>query len=212
VKAIVSVLVWCVLLAIGTTKTAAARPLSSNDSRVLAPDDAPGDGIYGRFDGDFSFTVAAGGEIDITRQSARPALFTTLRFYQTVGLSLSASQAVTGSDPLERRVTLSFIVEPLFLVRWPKYQHTGHPFWDLTLDSLQLHVGAAFLEPRAGNFASPTVANMGAGLGFPLLAKADGLWLRTRLDVELGAAAPAVLGLLGLEWQFFVESPWLAAE
>jgi len=175
-------------------------------SALVTADDAPGDGIYGRFRGDFSLALGASAELDITRQAARPAIFTTLRFYQAVGLTLTGSQSVTSSDPLERRITASVIVEPLFLLRWSKYQHTGRALLDLTIDSLQIHAGVALLEPRGGNFASPTVANLGAGFGVPLQAKANGLWLRSRLDVELGAASPAVLCLVGLEWQFFFES------
>jgi hypothetical protein len=202
-------LLTLVALFLVTEPARAASERSSSDLFVPPPDNARGDGAYHRFDGDFALGVAAHAELDISRSDVRPALLATLRFYQTLGIAAGLSQSLHATDPLERRLFVGATLEPLFLLRWPKYNHTGNAFWDLTVDSLGIHAGAAFHESRGGNFGSSAVANLGFGAGVPLTGSAKGLWARARMDVELGATSPAVLCLIGLEWQFFFESPWV---
>jgi hypothetical protein len=182
---------------------------TSSDLFVPPPDSAPGDGVYGRLDGDLGLAIGALAEADFTRRVVRPGAVGTLRFYQTVGVYIGLSQSVEATDPLERRLVAGFVLEPLFILRWPEYRHSGRAFWDLTLDSIGLHGGVAIHEPRGGNFGSAVLANVGVGLGVPLTNRAEGLWLRTRLDVELGNPAPAFIGWVGLEWQFMFESQWM---
>lgn len=172
-------------------------------------DDAPGDGIYGRLDGDFSLSVGLGAEIDATRSAGRPSVGAALRYYQAIGVLLHYAQGVHEGDPLERRLVAGFLLEPLFLLRWPEFSHSGRAFPDLFFDSFGLHVGTALIEPRGGDFAQEVRLNVGAGLGIPLTCRAPGPFIRARYDLELLGAEPVHNVLLNLEWQFFWESPWL---
>lgn len=201
-----AVLIWGALVA----QVALGAGTGTGKAPVMPSEDmAQGDGIYGRMNGDFSGSLGASLESDLTAQSFRPALDAGLRYYQTVGVLLHYSQAVTTTDPLERRLAVDLALEPLFLFRWPRYAHSGRAFFDLFIDSIGLHVGAAFLEPRGGAFASAVRFNTGLGFGLPLTRRAPGPWLRARYDLELGGAQPSHLLLAQLEWQFFWESPWV---
>lgn len=197
-----AVLIWGALVAQVALGAGGTKP-----PQMPSADNAPGDGIYGRLSGDFSGSLGASLESDISARSFRPGLDASVRYFQAVGLLLHYSQAVTTSDPLERRLTTSVVVEPFFLFRWPRYAHSGRAFFDLFVDSIGLHLGAAFLEPRGADFA--TRFNTGLGLGLPLTPRAPGPWLRVRYDLELGAPDPSHLILTQLEWQFFWESPWV---
>jgi hypothetical protein len=183
-----------------------SAPSLSPELLVPPPDEARGDAVYQRLDGDLALGLSPLVEFDPSRGHARPAFLATLRFYQTLGVVAGLSQAVDGEDPLERRILVGVTIEPLFLLRWTKYGHSGQAFWDLTLDSFGVHLGAAFDQPRFEGVRP--LANLGGGFGLPLMGSAKGLWVRTRIDVELGESAPAVLCLAGLEWQFLFESPW----
>jgi hypothetical protein len=150
-------------------------------------------------------SLGAGIEAVPTPGVVRPSALGTLRFYQSVGLSLSLSQSVTSSDPMERTVAASLLVEPVFLLRWSGDHEWGRAFWDLSFDSISLSAGAVCAEPRAGNFCDAAGLRLGLGLGLPLLAKASGPWVRLggRLDTGQG---PDVVGAFwaNLEWQWFV--------
>lgn len=198
-----AVLIWGALIAQAALGATANRAAQASMPRE---DEATGDGIYGRLSGDFSGAMGLSLESDLTATSFRPALDASVRYYQTVGILLHYSQAVTSSDPLERRLTTDLTLEPLFLYRWPRYAHSGRAFLDLFVDSIGLHVGAAFLEPRGAGFGSDVRFNAGLGLGLPLTSRAPGPWIRVRYDLELGGPEPSHLILTQLEWQFFWES------
>lgn len=172
-----------------------------------AADEARGDGIYGRFAGDVSWSLGVGAEYDGRSASLRPDATFTLRFYQAVGLAATFSQTAHTTDPIERRLGVALVLEPLFLIRWPNFQHTGKSVLDLTIDSLGLWLGASFFEPKTGNFADQTALSLGLGAGVPLLGRAEGPWIRGRVEVSLGLGEPIPLGLLTLEWQGFWNSP-----
>lgn len=180
-----------------------------SELEVPEADAARGDGVYGRLDGDFSLSLGLGVEADATRSRARPSAGATLRYYQAIGILLHYSQGVPDGDPLERRLVAGFLLEPLFLLRWPEFRHSGRAFPDLFLDSFGLHVGTALLEPRGADFAKEVRLTVGAGFGIPLTGRAPGPFIRARYDLELLGVEPVHNFLINLEWQLFWESPWL---
>lgn len=171
--------------------------------------DGRGDGVYGRFDGEFSLSGGVGVEADLRNEVLRPLAQATLRFYQAIGVTTGFSQSVESTDPLERSLRAGIVVEPLFLLRWPNDDETGKALLDLTLDSVGLNAAVVFIEPKSGAFADVVAFDLGLGAGVPLQGKAPGLWLRTRGDVRLSDADPTFLLQLALEWQGFFESGWL---
>lgn len=164
-----------------------------------------GDGVYGRFAGHWALSVGAGLEATPVSGTARPSALASLRFYQTAGLSLALAQAVDDGDPLERTLSPTVVIEPLFLLRWSGDHEYGRAFWDLTLDSISLSVGAVIAEPRGGTFGDAAGLRLGLGAGLPLLAKASGPWLRLGGRMDSGLSA-SVVGAFwaNLEWQWFL--------
>ena len=179
--------------------------------RVEPLTDSRGDGVYGRFEGDVSFAVGAGAEADLSQPdfTPRPQLWLLSRFYQTAGVYVSYSQAVVTEDLSERVLAAGLLIEPLFLFRWSRDEQTGHPFFDLVVDSLSASVGGFFAEPRSGRFADQSGLELGLGLGIPLAGQAPGPWLRARGLARLGPDNPAGIAQVFLEWQAFWESGWV---
>jgi len=187
-----------------------ARPAAK--TRPAMPDaldrGGRGDAVYGRFDGPLALSLGAGLEVAGASGVARPAALASLRFYQTVGLAVGFAQAVAESDPLERSLATCVVVEPLFLLRWSADREWGRAFWDLTLDSLSLSLGAVIAEPRAGSFGDAAGFRLGLGAGLPLLGRANGPWLRLggRMDTGLGESVEGSFHA-SLEWQLFMGNP-----
>lgn len=187
-------------------------PVSSrtHDSLVqgLGPEDdplassGPGDGVYGRFNGDFSLSLGVGGQIDFSAEQILPQVQLALRVYQAVGIYTTFAQGLEG-DPLTRTASAGILLEPLFLLRWSEDKQSGYAFWDLTLDSLSLSVGAHWDQPRGANFGDASGVEAGVGFGVPLLARANGPWLRARGLVLSRPDAPAGAAWLTVEWQWF---------
>lgn len=161
-----------------------------------------GDGVYGRYGGPFALAVGPGLEVAPSSGAVRPTAVATLRFYQSIGLGLAYAQAVTSSDPLERTLAATIVLEPLFLLRWSSDAEWGRAFWDLTLDSLSVSAGAVLVEPRGGSLGDSAGFRLGLGAGIPLLCRANGPWLRFggRMDTA-GEIAGSFFA--NLEWQWF---------
>jgi len=164
-----------------------------------------GDGVYGRFDADFGLSVGAGFEAAPAAGVVRPGAMATLRFYQSAGLNVAFVQAVAEGDPLERSLSPTLVIEPLFLLRWSNDDEWGRAFWDLAFDSLSVSLGAVIAEPRGGTFGDAAGFRLGLGAGLPLLAKAGGPWLRLGGRMDTGVAADVVGSFwANLEWQWFL--------
>ena len=103
-------------------------------------DQATVDGVYGRFDGDLSLALGAGGELGFDPASPRLLGTLTLRYYSLVGIYAGYREGVRDRDPLARGISAGILLEPLFLLRWTRGATTGSPFWDLTLDSIGISV------------------------------------------------------------------------
>lgn len=182
-------------------------PLGSTQVRGVPPiDEARGDGIYGRFSGDFAWSGELGAEYDGHRESLLPGASAAIRFYQAVGVSAGFWQSVDATNALERRLTLHVLVEPFFILRFRDFGESGEAYADMLLDSIGVRVGPSFLQPRGGRLADAMALSAGIGAGLPLLGRADGPWLRGHVDCELGAGPPNVLVGFTLGWQGFFTS------
>lgn len=193
------------------TPTLVVSPNLAHVARVEDPANTKGggDGVYGRFDGDFSLRVGLGGEWDAQAAALRPLARLDWVGYQTLGLYLLYRQSVMKSDEALNIASVGISLSPLFLFRWSKALESGHAYGDLLLDSLTLSVGAALGTPRRGSFAEASGLELGLELGLPILPRADGPWLRVRGNLASGRDN---LGfeqswgggvMLWLDWQFF---------
>lgn len=166
-----------------------------------------GDGVYGRFDGTFALGIGAGIEAAPSSSAVRPAAAGALRFYQSAGLLIGYTQAVMEEDPLERGLAASFLLEPLFLIRWSGDRQSGYAFWDLLLDSISVSGGLLLAESRGGSFGDTAAFRAGLGAGLPLMARASGPWLRFGGQMDAGLEANVVGTLWArLEWQWVLRS------
>ena len=171
--------------------------------RVNDPEEkrGDGDGVYGRFDGDLSFRIATGLELDLSIPAPRPLLVGSLVAYQTLGVYASARKSIIKKDP-ERLVTsIGASISPLFLLRWGMNAASGRAFWDLTLDSLALNLGLQLSLPPGGTYGEDVGFEGGLEVGVPLMAKAEGLWLRTRVNLLTGYDSPIGTLWLTIGWE-----------
>ncbi len=145
-----------------------------------------GDGVYGRFNGDLSYRFALGVDLDFGTETARPLIQGDLVFYHSVGVYGAFAERIAPRDALQRSVSLGLTFTPLFLLRWSSARESGFAFWDLTLDSLGLAAGVQLAEPRYAAFAREPGFEVGFLLGLPLLARANGPWLRLRGNLVTG--------------------------
>lgn len=169
------------------------------------PNAPPGDGVYGRFNGDVSLQFGAGVEAALQEPTFRPLVLGNVSLYQTLGVYGSYRESISDSDPWQRVISAGLAVSPLFLIRWPRSLETGAATWDLTLDSLALVCGVTFPQvDDSGIFATPR-AEFGVEFGVPLLKRANGLFLRSRGQLTSGEQlAPSVW--LWLSFQGFVNA------
>jgi hypothetical protein len=134
------------------------------------------DGVYGRFDGDLTLTLGLGAELE---DGARGALIGRALYYHTAGLVLGYADSLGGDLPVRRVGFLGAELRPLFLPRWRYDLEFGSPLLDLSLDSLALGAGV-FVARRAEPEETLTGIELSLGLGVPLFARAEGLWLEAR--------------------------------
>lgn len=199
--------------ALGWPASLAAHPLDRATGAARA---LPEDGVYGRFEGDLTWTLGAG--IERWDGASRAALSGSLAAFSMAGLRVDYARA--PGDAARARDVLAAGVElaPLFIPRWVLALEGRSGFGDLVLDSLTLDVGAWFARPRAGGLGDRRGLALGLGLGLPLFAESAGLWLDGRAwwRVE-DARGPDggggdVGGLVVLAWHGFALSPWAAAD
>jgi hypothetical protein len=163
----------------------------------------PGNGVYGRFDGNFSFSAGVGARYHGLSQELTPQVRASGRFYQAAGVFVGFCQSTQQSSSLPRMLELGLTLEPLFLLRFSRDAEWGRPFWDLALDSLSLSLGAQLSEPAGGSLGDLSGFSVGLGVGAPLLARAPGPWARLRGTLQTGSPKPQGTIELMLEWQWF---------
>ncbi len=94
-------------------------------------------------------------------------------------------------------------LQPLFLLRWSNAQERGPAFKDLFIDSVGLRGGVGIRLPESSQQMPKAFAELGIGLGIPLMARAQGPWLRSHVMLKSGQKIQTLLSIQ-LEWQFFL--------
>lgn len=159
------------------------------------------DGVYDRFDGDLDLGLALGAEFGSSGGVA-PALRASAHYFSIAGVYL-ASRAHAGQQSAPSLFGVGVDLRPLFVPRWAKGFETGPGFFDLTLDSLSLSLGAFWATPERRGFDAQV------GFGVPVLASASGPWLEARGALrypDAGAHEEAVI--VALAWHGFVTTPF----
>lgn len=184
-RALLGVTCFALVASAGTRAHAEEAPDWDPGERVtprlrgeIVPRDRPRrhDGVYGRFDGDLTLSLGLGAEL---HDGPRGAVLAHVLYYHSAGLTLSYADRL-GGDASPKRVGSALLeLRPLFLPRWSKDLEWGCPLLDLTVDSLSL--GAGVFVARRGEPTSTKVGlELSLGLGVPLFARAEGLWLEAR--------------------------------
>lgn len=173
----------------------------------VTPLDTQHDGIYGRFDGDFSASAQA--LVEWAPGGPAPGLRFSTHYFWMAGVYASFVRPFesNGSDQL-----LSFGIDlrPAFLPRFSLGQQTGPAFVDLMIDSISLSLGPYWAAPQDQTFGDERGLEASLGFGIPLSVRAPGPWLELRGLSRLPDGDRSHWALqLGLSWQFPWDSPWL---
>lgn len=168
------------------------------------------DGVYDRFDGDLDLGLALGAEFGSGRVA--PVLRGTAHYFSVAGV-YALGRVRAGNDSARSLLGVGVDLRPLFLPRWAKGFETGPAFFDLTLDSLSLSLGAFWAAslPRGPDAARGFEAAL--GFGVPLFSTAGGPWLEARGALRYPGAEPREEAVLvALSWHGFVTTPLLSAD
>jgi hypothetical protein len=172
-----------------------------------------GDGAYGRFDGDLSLGLGAGGTLAPAGGNLGAAFRATARWYETAGLYALYGETLARHPDIERRLGLGLELTPLFLVRWSQALEAGPAALDLALDSIALGAGGSLSQKPGRDFASRGSFELSLGFGVPLAGSAPGPWLefRAALPVTNTTRGDATLALL-FSWRFALTTPLVHEE
>jgi hypothetical protein len=172
--------------------------------------DSTRDGVYDRFDGDLDLGLGLGAELGSAGHPA-PAVRGSAHYFSIAGV-YAEGRIHAGDESARSLFGLGVDLRPLFVPRWAKGFETGPSFFDLTLDSLSLSLGAFWSERPAHALNAARGLEAGLGFGIPLFASAGGPWLETRgaLRYPDGAAREEAL-FVALSWHGFVLTPLSAA-
>jgi hypothetical protein len=181
-------------------------------SCIAADARAEEDTSHGRIDGDLSASIGLGATFG--PRSPRAAADLRLRYLWTAGLFATYEDGplVGGERAVPRRVLATGLeLRPLFLARWLQGWETGNTYFDLTLDSLGLELGAVLEEPPGRPFGSKRGLQAGLGLEVPLLPRTTGPVIGLHAgarwsDAALGGASSgpsdrALYFMVTLAWQ-----------
>jgi hypothetical protein len=186
-------------------EASAIRPVVSGEPRPRA------DGGYGRFDGDLDIGLLLGAELGT--ETRRPGARLSLHYFSMAGVAVGYADALDPESPVRRTLTCSVDLRPLFVPRWSNDATRGPALWDLTLDSLSLGAGVFWDQPAGQDFGSQRGFEGSVGWGFPLLGRAQGLWVEARGIARWAAvandASPRAMGagLLLVGWHQLVLTP-----
>jgi hypothetical protein len=203
------------LLAFATLASCLASPsVASAEGRSVAKAvnlnaDSSRDGVYERFDGDLELGLALGAELG-SAGSAAPVVRGTAHYFSIAGL-YAGGRIRAGDRSALSLFDLGIDVRPLFVPRWAKGYETGPAWFDLSLDSLSLSLGA-FWARRAAD-AGTRGFEAALGLGVPLFASAAGPWLEARTILRYPDSGPREEALLlAFAWHGFVVTPLVASQ
>jgi hypothetical protein len=202
---------WLILTT-GVTPAWAEPGTGAPNTRESSP---PQDGVYQRFEGDLDLGLALGGEIGAP--GSRGVGWLSAHYFSMLGAYVCYADALGGGAESERTLAVGIDLRPAFIPRWAENLEQGPGWFDLTLDSISVALGAFWHQPREGRFGAQQGLEGSAGLGLPLSSGARGPWARVRGTLRwpemLGARHPptetAVLIMLG--WDFLVATPLATA-
>lgn len=184
----------CCAFAIGLAPTLAHAELDG-----VQPSTAHGDGVYGRFDGDLE--LGAGLGVRAGAPGLGPNLRLSAHFLSSVGLLVDLTYPVVANRDWSLGAAID--LRPLFLPRWALDLEQGPAFVDLLVDSVSVSVGPVFHPLDVGHVG----LGVEAGLGVPLSARAQGVWLELRGSGRWVGDALPWGGLLALSFRTSVLSP-----
>jgi hypothetical protein len=141
---------------------------------------AAGDGSYGRFDGDLDLGFGLGALLDVDHGEPGAAARISAHWFFMAGAYVSYADGLGTALEPERRLGVGVDLRPLFLPRWTQDWEKGPAFWDLTLDSLSLGLGASFDQPSGRSFGARRAFEASLGIGVPLTGTGPGPWLEAR--------------------------------
>lgn len=182
------------------------RTTDSLRGEVQREDNASSDGVYGRFDGDISFSLGLGAELG---DGTRGVVAGRALYYHTGGLVLGYADALGTDSDLVRALFFEAELRPLFLLRWSNDAQLGVPVLDLTLDSLALGVGGYAGAYEGGYLGDVGGFQASAGFGVPLLGRAEGPWLEARGTYRFGLPETNAGAVLLLSWYEAWVSPFI---
>lgn len=139
-----------------------------------------GDGSYGRFDGDLDLGFGLGALLDVDHGEPGAAARLSAHWFFMAGAYVSYADGLGTALEPERRLGVGVDLRPLFLPRWTQDWERGPAFWDLTLDSLSLGLGASFDQPSGLDFGARRAFEASFGFGVPLAGTGPGPWLEAR--------------------------------
>lgn len=134
-----------------------------------------GDGVYGRFEGDFDLGVGLG--LATLGDTGLGAARTTLHYFSTAGIAATYADALGQDREFSRFASFGVSLKPLFLARWSEDYQQGPATLDLLIDSAAIGIGAFFAEPSGDDFGSTRGFELSLGLGLPFTGRASGPWL-----------------------------------
>ena len=171
--------------------------------------EGPGDGAYGRLDGDvmLSFGLGGGPVVGSDPDTAAAAFLGEFRarYLDMVGV-LIAPELRIGDAGEEGRLVAAVELRPLWPIRFFLNGFSGNEWLDLFIESVSAEVGVAILplQGRAGEGVGAGLA-LGFGLDVPILVPsvfADDLFLHVGgRHIQAGAADQAGPGSGGVsDW------------
>jgi hypothetical protein len=167
------------------------------------------DGVYGRFDGDLDFSLAAGAALGPSGPSA--AVIWRAIFLQTAGMYASYTDALSQSDvALPRSIALGVTLRPFFVPRWAFDLERGPAILDLTIDAISFDLGVLWAAGRDGALAERPGMEAALGTEVPLFGKASGPFVGARGALRWRASELASHDDNGLEPALFLTIAWHA--
>ncbi len=184
-----------------------------------APDarevESPHDGVYERFEGDLDLGLALGGELG--GAGSRGLAWLSAHYFSMLGTYVYYADALGGGAAPVRTLAVGVDLRPAFIPRWAENLEQGPGWFDLTVDSMSVGLGAFWHQPHSGSFGEQQGLEGSVGLGFPLSSGASGPWLRVRGILRwpetLGARHPPTEAAVGLMvgWNVLATTPLATA-
>jgi len=197
------------------TGSSPARAEPQTRAAAAANETSLRDGVYQRFEGDLDLGFALGAEVGGER--SRGVAWLSAHYFSMLGTYVSYTDALGAGAAVDRTVAVGIDLRPAFIPRWAEDLEQGPGWFDLTVDSMSVALGAFWQQPHGRRFGEQQGLEGSAGVGFPLSSGASGPWLRIRGTLRwpeiVGAQHPPAqaVALLLLGWNVLVTTPLPAA-